>query len=225
MASKAARLREAYTKMKLFHPTKRRVEGQMRSVYTLRCAKRGDESEAFVVNSPSGEYSPEVVIKHFEAKGWKVDRLTGRAISPEAQRQEEVIRAATAERNERMAKAEEPRPMTYEEAKRVREAIREVYLEDCYAGAESDASVAEQLGMPVGYVREVRGTEFGSGENEAARQFMPQIEPIEKGIGECKEMVDKAMSLLAEVDSRVIQLNASMRDLQKQASSIQKSLR
>lgn len=224
--SKAARLRDIYSKMRVFKPTKRMVAGRLRDTYVLTCSKKADtHSEPFVINTPAGEYSAEVIVKHFERQGWKVDRATGRAVSPEAQRQEELIVAAVTERKTNMAKADEPRPMTYEEAKRAREAIREVYLEDCYSGSENDETVAARLGFPPKFVSEVRGTEFGSGENEASRRLQPQLAPIEKGIGECKEMVDKAMSLLAEVDSRVIQLNASMRDLQKQASSIQKSLR
>lgn len=122
-------------------------------------------------------------------------------------------------------KPDAPRVMTYEDAKRVRAAVKEVYLENCYSGSESDDAVAARLSVPPAWVKEVRGSEFGPGENEAFRAIAPEVSRVEGELLICKDSVDKAMSILAETDSRVVSLSAALRELHKRTDGIAKNLR
>lgn len=214
----------AYSSMRLFKPTQERDGGVMRSVYRLTCSTCGS-TDKMVCNHPSGLSSKEVVFKHFEDAGWSLGPTEDRTKCPACLNREDEARRADAERKKMSAKTDAPRVMTYEDAKRVRAAIKEVYLTDCYSGSESDDSVAARIVVPPQWVKEVRGSEFGPGENEDFKVIAPQVTAIQTDLQKCKDNVDKAMSLLAETDSRVLALTASLRDLNKRADGIAKNLR
>lgn len=226
--SRASKIREAERSMRLFTPTKERVGGVMKSVYRLTCAVTGTKSEPMVVTSATGEHSPEIIKRHFEAQGWRVDLVTGKVVGPEVvNREAELVRRAQ-HGNVVVSlplKADAPRVMTYEDAKAVRAAVKDVYLDDCYSGANSDFTVAEALKVPVAWVRQVRGEEFGGGSNEEAGSLPAQLDALTKEATELRAIVDRAMETITMADDRLIKIAGDLRDVQKKADTIIKQLR
>jgi len=125
------------------------VDGKHRVGFYMRCASCGREEVMHAdPNSP-----PDIIVKKFVTKGWLANvRNEKGCFCPEC------LAKPAKEKPEVPVKAEMPRGPTHDQLKRIAEHLRGVFNADdgYYFDELNDHKAADQLGVPWGWVRQVR---------------------------------------------------------------------
>lgn len=118
-------------------------------------------------------------------------------------------------------KADDPTPMSREDRRIVFEKLNEVYADEKtgYSAGWTDAKVADDLGVPRAWVKQVRDEMFGpEGSNEQIRQAMAEARDIlaeSKKIGPMSEQILTSIrALLAKADKierAMVEIDKSLR--------------
>lgn len=194
----------------------------------IRCGICGKAEFAAAGNRPGG--AAEIwAASRFASRNWKVGQKPDLDRCPECaarERAEWRARKAKARQKERQMQqtlpsgAEAPRTMDFDDRRIINRKLEEVYLDATsgYGDGWSDKRVAEDLGVPRAWVKELREQNFGPArDNEEIRAFLKDF--------------DAAAAKVADIDKRARSAAADatlamdeFRALAKTAAEIRKSV-
>jgi hypothetical protein len=173
--------------------------GMARSGYKITCCRCG-RVEELVASGHTGSLPQTVINKKFQQKGWKTGRKAvgpcclapkpAKFIAEEAMKSAPTLpkvptktidSVATQINSQSPVAIEPPREMTAADKRKVFRAIDDQWDEGKgrYIGAASDQHIADTLGVPRAWVREVREENFGKSQRN---------EDIDKLIGDAKNL-------------------------------------
>ena len=164
--------------------------------FKLTCAKCG-ATDTLPLGSKSNGYPTALVQQKMRHKGWEIGNRASSDLCPDCVDKKHKKHNKPEEKMENnvvtFIKAEPPQPMTREDRRLIFAKIDEVYLDENtgYSEGWTDQRVADDLGVPVAWVKDIRAENFGEERNNAA---------ITKQLDEAKALLDKAKKL--HVDSK-----------------------
>lgn len=168
--------------------------GHSRSGYKITCCRCG-RVEELVASGHTGSLPQTVINKKFQQKGWKTGRKAvgpcclapkpAKFVAEEAMKPKTIDSIATQINSQSPVQApvaiESPREMTAADKRKVFRAIDDQWDEGKgrYIGAASDQQIADTLGVPRAWVKEVREENFGRSQRN---------EDLDKMIGDAKNL-------------------------------------
>lgn len=164
--------------------------GMARSGYKITCCRCG-RTEELVASGHTGSLPQTVINKKFQQKGWKTGRKAvgpcclapkpAKFIAEETMKPKTIDSVATQINTQSPVAIEPPREMTAADKRKVFRAIDDQWDEGKgrYIGAASDQHIADTLGVPRAWVREVREENFGRSQRN---------EDLDKLIGDAKNL-------------------------------------
>lgn len=155
--------------MRSFERAAVRVPGQPNQPgYLITCSKC-DAHEAITTNTRSGSMAPEGIAQKFRNKGWIVANREGHDVCPKCQQKKKIEKSATnivqmPQPELPVITIEPPREMGREDRRLIFAKIDDVYLDERtgYSAGWTDKRVAEDLGVPLAWVRALREENFGT---------------------------------------------------------------
>ena len=115
-----------------------------------------------------------------------------------------------------LVRAEAPRAMGKEDRRVIFAKINDVYLDEQsgYSKGWTDQKVADDLGVPVAWVAEIRERDFGKELNETERL-------IEDAVAEANRLADRMANLLLQIRSACESSQSAMKTLESSARSVE----
>lgn len=171
-------------------------DGQRRSAMRIECCKCGGVDHCN--NSGPKRLPPEAAEQYFRNRGWSLGNGPARDVCPACQQDQrktkkEKVAApmSTAKTEIATVKAEEPRKMDRDYKIVIINSIQDHHDGDRYNAGWSDKKLAEDLGVPWAWVKDVRENvlEFSGGHDGALDEFLREAKPV----------LDEARALLADV--------------------------
>lgn len=199
-----------------FERTAIRVPGAPNlSGYSIKCSKCG-VSEKISTNNRSGSMPPEGLIARFRAKGWIVGNREGSDICPscvEKQKKIKPVKENNVVELNTAIKAEPPREMSRDDRRVIFAKINDVYLDEKqgYSREWSDRRVAEDLGVPLAWVKTIREENFGI---EARNE---DVGPI---FADAKSLLEEISVVERIITERLMEAQKSKDDLSSRANHI-----
>jgi hypothetical protein len=194
---------------------------KFRPGYRVNCSKCGTAGEV-VCSTQGGGLPPEMLRKKFTEKGWAIADnplrdtcpkcLSAAKDQPKQDERPKVVPIAFAKA------AEKPQEMTREDRRIIFAKLNEVYLDEMrgYEKGWSDSRVADELGTPLAWVREIREENFGAeGLSEDARKAMAQAEEFAKALDALETRAKAFFKELDEMRARFGPIERSVRDVRK----------
>jgi hypothetical protein len=174
------------------------VDGRTRAGYRVACHKCGHKDE--LVNTKPTGLPPEIIKQKFEQRGWEIANSGDRDVCPTciaaAKKPSTAIAAKMAEAMEAKSNvvkidvakpaAEAPATMTREDRRIIFGKLNEVYLDEVrgYDNGWTDKRLADDLGVPQAWVRDLREENFGpEGLSEAARLSLEAAKKLSADLG------------------------------------------
>lgn len=172
--------------------------------YSIRCCKCG-AMEKVSSNTRAGTMPPEGVAQKFRSKGWLVGNREGGDICPKcidaakkprAKKESNVVHLQAP-----VIVADPPREMKREDRRLIFSKIEDVYLDEKqgYSSGWSDKKVADDLGVPLAWVRSIREENFG-------------VEFLNEDV---KSILADGRELLSHIEVEISLVEKASEDLQK----------
>ena len=181
--------------------------------YQIICSKCNKIGKV-TANNHSGSMPPEALAAKFRNAGWIVGPYPGKDVCPECQ--EKAKKPKSAENNvvtmtPPTIVADAPRAMSKDDGRVIFAKISDVYLDETkgYSAGWSDKRVAEDLGVPLAWVKSVREEWFGKeGSNEEltlainrGRDMISQMEATSKALtSRAEALMQAADELRAHIE-------------------------
>ena len=158
--------------------------------FELTCAKCGAKDK-LPLGSKSNGYPTALVQQKMRHKGWEIGNRASADLCPDCVSGKHKKHHKTEEKETNVVafiKADEPPKMTKEDRRVIFAKIDDVYVDENtgYSDGWTDSRVADDLGVPLAWVKNIREENFGEERSNAA---------ISKQLEEAKAMLDKARKL------------------------------
>lgn len=202
------------------------------SAFVVHCSKCGTTEKVASTTNFGTVMANEVIAAKFRNMGWTLSSRGNGDVCPACQEKKRAERKEVqmVESNVVELKAEPPRVMGREDARLVLLKIDEVYLDENigYSRGWTDRKVAEDLGVPVAWVAEVRDKHFGKEGGESALAPLLVKLKAESNLmkTEATEVRRQTKDLRAGIDAAlkkvewVAVLEDRAKDLEKRCASI-----
>tara|TARA_R110000868_G_scaffold305823_2_gene566850 strand:- start:784 stop:1410 length:627 start_codon:yes stop_codon:yes gene_type:complete len=201
---------------RLFNQISIKQNGLLRGGYRLHCRDCPATTE-MVISGTARALPPEFVKSKFSQRGWVVADAKQRDVCPACSKQKSIERRGNVVALTKPA-ADKPREMTREDKRLVFGKIDAVYLDERrgYENGWSDKRVADDLGVPLAWVRAIREADFGQeGISSDAREVIAAA----KKLGEEIDAIDKRFAALtkdfADIKFRYARTERSVEDVRK----------
>jgi hypothetical protein len=175
--------------------------------------------------------APEGVAARFRNKGWSVSTRDGGDICPKCQERKKTAKQETPHVVEMKIKAEPPREMSKEDQRIVFAEINDVYLDEKtgYSSGWNDKKVAEKLGVPLAWVKQVREAHFGKeGETEdlsrELKALRDEFDQLAKGFIEIGRELTMIMSSFHKLDVDAARQIELLRPFKERISALEKAI-
>jgi hypothetical protein len=192
--------------------------------YQITCSKCG-VTEKITTNNHSGCMPPDATAQKFRNKGWLVSSRDGRDVCPECQERDKKVKLSVIKEENTNVVAlknitDAPREINKEDRRLIFARINDFYLDNSYSGGWSDKKIADDLGVPVAWVKNIREENFGpEGLNEDNQRIIEEAKAISDKISEQIEMlkveIKKAETLRDDMTGRVKNLQNKLADIHK----------
>lgn len=184
--------------------------------FKLTCAKCG-ATDTLPLGSKSNGYPTPLVQQKMRHRGWEIGNRASADFCPDCVAGKHKKQDKSDKKQENnvvtFVKAEEPPTMSREDRRLIFAKIDEVYLDENtgYSDGWADQRVADDLGVPVGWVRSIRAENFGEERNNAA---------IAKHLDEVKDVLAKAKKLHLDAKDEIKSMSTQV----EKASGILKQI-
>lgn len=191
--------------------------------FRIRCSRCPDHEK---ISATNGKAIPgEVIVKRFEAKGWRVsEKSVAHDICPKCLAGEQSARKEAALKNAvqptvstlAAPRADPPEPMTREDKRVIFAKLNEVYVDEKtgYGPGWADGRVASDLGVPLAWVLTIREENFGpDASNEEIRGLVKQAQA-------CSDDVKKHVDTIAYLGEQIRKLQEAVPALTMQSNRI-----
>jgi hypothetical protein len=147
---------------RLFDRVAVKQNGLKRSGYRLTCFMCDAKTE-MVISGTARALPPEFVKNKFSQRGWTVADKKIRDVCPDCTRKNSVERRGNVVALSKPGVADKPREITREDKRLIFGKVDTVYLDEHrgYEKGWSDKRVADDLGVPLAWVRTIRESDFG----------------------------------------------------------------
>jgi hypothetical protein len=202
---------------RLFDRVTIKQNGLARAGYRLTCSACGVKTE-MAISGTARALPPEFVKSKFSQRGWVVADRAIRDVCPDCAKQKSLERKGNVVAINKPVLAEKPREMTREDKRLIFGKIDAVYLDEKrgYENGWSDKRVADDLGVPLAWVRTIRETDFGQ---EGICSDSREVIAAAKKLGEEIDAIDKRFVALAkdfaDIKARFARTERSMEDVRK----------
>lgn len=211
------------------------MDGNRVGAHTVRCSDPKCNFEGELLDRNDVQLPPNVVKKKFEQKGWFIGKDERHDVCPaciDKKKQERrarrttgtIIEAASifqptaSTKGEVMdAKTEAPIAQATRDDKRIIFAkLNEAYINatEGYQTPWTDKKIAEDLGVPLAWVRDIREEMFGpASDNQEVREVLAKAEHL---VDESRTLVTESAKIHAEITSfigRANNVNGSIQDM------------
>jgi hypothetical protein len=190
--------------------------GIKRPGYKIVCVTCG-ANDTIIASGHSGSLPPEAIIQKFSQKGWAVGGAPNHDVCPACIRERNMARKGNVVAITKPL-AEKPREMSREDKRLIFGKIDTVYLDESrgYESGWSDKRIADDLGVPLIWVRGIRESDFGpEGLAADSREIIAEA----KRLGEELVSLDKRFTELAkelsDIKSRYARTERSVDDVRK----------
>lgn len=215
--------------MAAFTPATIPHNGQRVRGYQAVCGHCGVRAQVPVNSfrsSSSGEKEIDFTTKKFRERGWKIGNSESQNRCPAcfasarnavAKRKEAAVESPVIPIH---AKADDPKPMGRDDRRIIFEKLNEVYADEKtgYSPGWTDSKVADDLGVPRAWVKQVRDEMFGPEGNEEIRRALTEAKELlveAKKVGPATEQVLTSIrALLAraeKIERTVIDIERALR--------------
>lgn len=161
--------------------------------YEFTCSKCGSQDKLSLGNKHKG--IPLALVKQrMQARGWEIGNRASGDICPHCieEKAKKHLKEKTKESVvETFIKAEKPLEMTREDRRLIFAKLNEVYIDERvgYDAGWSDKKVADDLGVAVAWVKNIREENFG--EEQSNEKTLQQLEDAQRCLTESREVHDK----------------------------------
>ena len=143
------------------------VQGAAKPTQVITCTSRSCKKRFRTQKSATQDR----VVALAKQKGWKINLSHATAICPECS-----------------AESTEPRKMSREHKRKIWRTIDDNYASNKYVAPATDKSLAEELGVPWAWVKEVREEDFGpAGEDPELIKMIEKLENLDKRVKELEK--------------------------------------
>lgn len=209
-----------------FEPTKVHHEGKVREAYRLTCSSDGVVSPPVIRNGSLKSYTPEVIARAFERKGWVVGKRPGSDLCPacvsredERRRRVRVLKEIVTEVEKKVSNPmPETRVMTRADRRIINSKLDEVYADEAkgYKAPWSDKRVAADLGCPIEWVARIRDEMYGPiSDNAEARELLDAVEREGDAVAALSEKLTAINKEVAALRQRVAANAKAAEDIQR----------
>ena len=182
--------------------------------FKLTCAKCGT-TDTLLLGSKSNGYPTPLVQQKMRHRGWEIGNRASADLCPDCVSSKHAKHNKLEEKMENnvvtYVKAEEPPTMSREDRRLIFAKIDEVYLDENigYSDGWTDSRVANDLGVPLAWVRDIRSENFGDERSNAA----------------ITKQLDEVKAVLAQAKKLHLDTKDSMRNMSEQTDKITKMLK
>jgi len=195
------------------------------AAYKFTCSKCGKE-ESLPLGSKSGGIPLALVKQRMLHKGWEIGNRASSDICPQCLSSHNKKSKEPKKENNvvNFIKAEEPPTMTREDRRLIFAKIDEVYLDENtgYSNDWTDQRVADDLGVPVAWVRNIRAENFGEERSNSA--VLKQLEEAKEVLSQAKKLHDQAKADIVKMSTHAQSIMAEFNKVQSQLTRSQKDL-
>lgn len=207
--------------------------------YLIRCSKCGETEKVTVTTQRGGVIAPEGIAAKFRNKGWSISSRGNSDLCPNCQVKRPKVAENTESNVVELVRAEPPREMGKDDRRVIFAKINDVYLDERsgYSRGWSDKRVAEDLGVPLAWVSQIRERDFGKETDEVTELFaetMTQAEILVEGVlmlrknihfvlKNAKEALSSLDDNSKKVESVCNELNAMLAQLKARGKNINKT--
>lgn len=195
------------------------------AAYKFTCAKCGKE-ENLPLGSKSGGIPLALVKQKMLHKGWEIGNRASADICPDCLSAGKKQHKHQKQENNvvNFIKAEEPPTMSREDRRLIFAKIDEVYLDENtgYSDGWTDQKVADDLGVPVAWVKSIRAENFGEERSNSA--ILKQLEEAKETLAQAKKLHDQTKSDIVKMSAQSQNVMAEFNKVQSQLTKAQKEL-
>lgn len=198
--------------------------------FKLTCAKCG-ATDTLLLGSKSNGYPTPLVQQKMRHRGWEIGSRASADLCPDcvAKKHKKHNKTETTQESNVVTfiKVEQPQEMTREDRRLIFAKIDEVYLDENtgYSEGWTDNRVANDLGVPLAWVKNIRSENFGEEQSNAA--MAKQLDEVKAVLAQAKKLhLDskdgmRDMSVQIEKASTILkQMNESMAKMQKEINAM-----
>ena len=198
--------------------------------FKLTCAKCG-ATDTLLLGSKSHGYPTPLVQQKMRHRGWEIGSRASADLCPDcvAKKHKKHNKTETTQESNVVTfiKVEPPQEMTREDRRLIFAKIDDVYLDENtgYSEGWTDSRVANDLGVPLAWVKNIRSENFGEEQSNAA--MAKQLDEVKAVLSQAKKLhLDckdemRDMSVQIEKASTILkQMNESMAKMQKEVNAM-----
>lgn len=217
-------------------------EGVTRSGYRLTCSAPDCNVTETLTCTKSSGFPHEVVTQKFSQKGWTVGRSPNHDLCPAHTRAKELrgskivsiqptaigakFAEALAAAPEPEAHADAPRQMEKEDRRIIFAKLNDVYLDEerGYDAGWTDKRVADDLHVPIAWVRTIREDNFGpEGLSEADRAVLAAAKEFQEAIAHLTNKLMDIRALQNEAEKELDELKARFAPIARDVQDVRKA--
>lgn len=204
---------------------KRQVGGQLVTVALIECGCGCGATGEFR-QSGHQRRPPEAIEQYFRNHGWTVGKKPRADRSPActSKGSEKPVTQAAKQETKPELTLVEPREMSRDDRRIIFAKIDEIYIDEKqgYVAPWTDAAVAQDLGVPRAWVKQVRDEMFGpEGSNAMFDEYQTQLRAVLRELGELKS---EHVAAVKSFTDRHASLTGRLDELQRVSRSIDKAI-
>lgn len=195
--------------------------------FKLTCAKCG-ATDTLLLGSKSAGYPTPLVQQKMRHRGWEIGNRASADLCPDCVTGKHKKHNKPEEKMENnvvtFMKAEPPQTMTREDRRLIFAKIDEVYLDENtgYSEGWTDSRVANDLGVPVAWVRDIRAENFGEERSNAA--ITKQLDEVKDILAKARKLHLDAKDEIRNMSTQVEKASGILKSLTENISKIQKEI-
>ncbi len=189
--------------------------GHARSGYRIKCSECKEEG-TIIASGWTGSLPESAIEKKFSQKGWTVGKAAHADICSNCMAKKRVRLTVVAEQK---PVAEKPREMSREDKRLIFGKIDGVYLDEKrgYEDGWSDLRVANDLGVPLAWVRGIREADFGAeGLSAEARTSLTELKDY-------REKLERLCTEQLRLAKEITELKSASSRLDRVASEMERT--
>jgi hypothetical protein len=219
---------------RVFERTGIKIDNVTRPGYRLTCSAC-PAADHIIASGHSGNLPPDMTTKKFSEKGWTVGNNANHDLCPTCTRAKMMARRKPAEEQNvvpiapafaAMA-AEAPREMTKEDRRIIFGKLNEVYLDETrgYDTGWNDRRIADDLGVPLAWVRDLRDENFGpEGMSEADRAAIAAAEAFQGKLADLAKQAQHIEDLQEKLAKEIDELKAKFGPVARDVKEVHKAV-
>lgn len=194
--------------------------------FKFTCAKCGATDTMSLGSKGSGIAGP-LVQQRMRTKGWEISSRASGDLCPSCATKGNKKHQKSEKMESNVVnfiKAEEPPTMSREDRRVIFSKIDDVYLDENsgYSDGWTDQRVADDLGVPVAWVRSIRAENFGEERSNSA--ILKQLEEAKSALDQAKRLHDQMKADILKMSTQAQNAMAEFNKVQGQLTKSQKDL-